>query len=368
MAKTFTDNVAFLREAKEALATYKETANREEELTLQEKQRAKSLSAEKKAVEDNVAGTIKKRRSELTAKYDSELSRIQDGLKKVRSQREKAKQKSMRERIEAQNAPFKEENREMNNKIRGLFRQDRVPSFCNSTLFYSIYYPGTVKEILVLLAVFAVCCVLIPCGLYSLLPQKRTLWLILIYVAVIVIFGGIYIVVGNMTKDAHRQALLEARQIRRSIEKNRKRMRDNARAIRSETSEEHYDLSEFDAQIKEKEGEKAALEGQKASALSAFERETAPAIEAEIRGGSRERLAALEAEYGETAARLRECQAALKEASLRLSDDYESYIGKDFMKEDRLDALIGLLESGQASGITEAEELYRQNPSRRQNG
>ena len=183
MAKIFTDNVAFLQEAKEALAKYKETVNREEELTLQEKQQAKILSAEKKAVEDNVAGTIKKRRGELTAKYDTELSRIQDGLKKIRSQREKAKQKSMKERIEAQNAPFKDENREMHNKIRGLFRQDRVPSFCNSTLFYSIYYPGTVKEILVLLAVFAVCCVLIPCGLYSLLPQKRTLWLILIYVA-----------------------------------------------------------------------------------------------------------------------------------------------------------------------------------------
>ncbi len=365
MAKNFTDNVAFLREAKQALVDYREAVAGEEELTLREKQQAKTLAAEKKTVEDNIAGTVKKRRGELTSKYDTEISRVSDTVKKLRSQREKAKQKSMRERIDAQNAPFKEENREMNNKIRGIFRQDRVPSFCNSTLFYALYYPGSLKEILILLVTFVLCCVLIPCGLYALLPQKRTLWLILIYVAVIVIFGGIYIVVGNMTKDAHREALLSARQIRRSMEKNRKRMRDNARTIRSETSEEHYDLSEFDAQIRAKEEERASLESQKAETLAAFERETAPAIEAEIRSGSRDRLETLEREYNETAASLRQEQARLKEDSLRLSDDYESYIGKDFMKEDRLDALIELLESGQSASITEAEELYRQNSGRK---
>ncbi len=365
MAKTITDNAAFLREAKEALVNYKETAAREEELVLQEKQQAKTLAAEKKAVEDNVSATVKKRRSELNAKYDTEISRLQDSVKKLRSQREKAKQKSMKERIDAQNAPFREENREMNSKIRGIFRQDRVPSFCNSTLFYALYYPRSAKEILILLVTFAVCCVLIPCGLYALLPQKRSLWLILIYIAVIVIFGGIYIIVGNITKDAHREALLEARQIRRSMEKNRKRMRENAKAIRSETSEEHYDLSEFDGKIREKEEERTSLESQKSEALAAFERETAPAIEAEIREGSRERLEALTAEYNETTAGLRQEQANLKEASLRLSDDYESYIGKDFMREDRLDALLALLESGQAASITEAKELYQSESSRK---
>ena len=71
------------------------------------------------------------------------------------------------------------------------------------------------------------------------------------------------------------------------------------------------------------------------------------------------------AEYNETAAGLRQEQANLKEASLRLSDDYESYIGKDFMREDRLDALLALLESGQAASITEAKELYQSESSRK---
>ena len=360
MAKEFTDPVAFLTEAREALGQLESARARQAELELSEKKQAKLLASEKKAVEDAVNSTIKKRGDELAAGYDAELSKLQDAMKKIRSRREKAKQQGIRERIEAQLAPFKEENKEMNGKVKAMLRQDRAPAFCNSTLFYALYFPRSVKEVLTMLAVFLLCCVGVPCGIFWLLPQRQVWQLILIYIGVIVVFGGLYIVVGNITKDAHRTVLLEAGQVRRAMAKNRRKMRSIARSIRREKSEEHYDLSRFDSELAEKEKEKTELQAKKEEAMAYFARATKPAITEEIVSGSRERIAQLEAAYSETCRERTENAAGIKAMSLSLGNDYESYIGKEFMQADRLEALARILKDGAAANITEAEALYRE--------
>ena len=44
---------------------------------------------------------------------------------------------------------------------------------------------------------------------------------------------------------------------------------------------------------------------------------------------------------------------------------YEAHIGKEFMQRDKLDALLVILQSGQAIGITEAEALYREQTAKK---
>lgn len=365
MAKEFTDNIAFLTEAREALNQLESARARQAELELSEKRQAKTLAAEKKTVEDTVNSTVKKRSDELASSYDSEISRLQDAMKKIRAKREKAKQQGIKERIEAQTAPFREENKEMNNKIKAILKQDQAPALCNSTLFYALYFPRSVKEVLTMIAAFLVCCVGIPCGIFWLLPEKKTLWLILIYLGVIIVFGGLYIVIGNVTKDAHRAALLEAGQVRRAMAKNRRKMNSIRRSIRREKSEEHYDLSSFDKELADKEKEKEELTAKKEEAMAYFVSTTKPAITEEIVSGSRERIAQLETAHDQTKKDMDENAAYIKKAGLHLSNDYESYIGKEFMQADKLEALIRILQDGQAANITEAEALYRQQSTAR---
>lgn len=360
MAKEFTDPIGFLTEAKEALQQLEAARAKQEELQLSEKRQSKLLASEKKAVEDAVNSTIKKRKDELASSYDTEIAKLQDSMKKTRAKREKAKQQGIKERIEAQLAPFKEENKEMNGKIKTMLKQDHAPAFCNSTLFYALYFPRSVKEVLTMIFTFLVCCAGIPCGIFWLLPERKPLWLVLIYLGVIIIFGGLYIMVGNVTKDAHRQVLLEAGQVRRAIAKNRKKMNSITRSIRREKSEEHYDLSAFDRELADKEKEKTELAAKKEEAMAYFIRTTKPAITEEIVSGSRERISQLEAAYGQTEKELAENADVIKNASLTLSNDYESYIGKEFMQADKLEALIRILQDGKAANITEAEAFYRE--------
>ena len=210
---------------------------------------------------------------------------------------------------------------------------------------------------------FIICCVGIPCGIFWLLPERKPLWLILIYLGVIIVFGGLYIVIGNVTKDAHRQVLLEAGQVRRAIAKNRRKMNSIARSIRREKSEEHYDLGAFDKELADKEKEKTELSAKKEEAMAYFISTTKPAITEEIVAGSRERISQLEAAYSQTGKEMADNAVYIKDASLTLSNDYESYIGKEFMQRDKLEALIRILQDKKAANITEAEAFYREQSS-----
>lgn len=358
--KTVAGNVLLIKEAKEALLQLEASQIRKDELDLQEKKQAKALASEKKAVEDRVNSTIKKRHDELTRQYDSEISKVQDAIKKIKSKREKAKQQSMKERIASQLAPYIAENKEMKDKIKGLLKQHRIPVFCNTHFYYSMYFPRTMKELITAMLTFAVCFVAVPYGIFQLLKEPKTWMLILIYFGIALVFGGLYIVIGNATKDKYLAILQEIGQIRRQIAKNKKKMKSVQKGIKRERTEEHYDLSSFDTELAEKEQQKMELQTKKDEAVAHFLNTVKPAIIEEITAGTRDKIAKMEAEHAQTMTALQQKASQVKEDSFRLSRDYESHIGKEFMQKDKLDALAVILQSGQASTITDAEALYRE--------
>ena len=94
--------------------------------------------------------------------------------------------------------------------------------------------------------------------------------------------------------------------------------------------------------------------------MAHFESTVKPAIIEEITAGTREKIAKMEEEHGQTMTALQQKAAQIKEDSFRLSRDYEAHIGKEFMQKDKLDALLVILQSGQAASITDAQNLYRE--------
>lgn len=363
--KTAAGNILLIKEAKEALLKLEADQVRRDELDQAERKQAKALAAEKKAVEDRVNNTIKKRHDELTRSYDSEIAKVQDAIKKIKAKREKAKQQSMKERIVAQQAPYVTENKEMKEKIKALFKQNQVPGFCNTHFYYSLYFPRAMKEVITMLLAFAICFVAIPYGIFRLLKEPKTWMLILIYLVIVLVFGGLYIVIGNMTKDKHLAVLKEAGLIRRQIAKNKKKMKSTQKGIKKEKTEEHYDLSTFDSELAEKELQKAELQAKKEEAMSHFQNTVKPAIIEEITAGTRDKIAQMEMTHAQTLEDLQRKTTQIKEDSFQMSRTYEAHIGKEYMQKDKLDALLVILQSGQAIGITEAETLYREQTAKK---
>lgn len=176
MAQAITDVKTFLEDARQAVVELAEFEKQEETLAQEEKKRLRVLETERKAVADAVNSTVKRRRDEIEKSYDDELGKLQDKLKRTRTRREKAKNQGIKERIKEETQELHAHNRELSVRMRTLFQSDRVPFVCKSPLYYALYFPRGFKEFLTVLITFAICFLLIPCGIYKLLPEQKTLY------------------------------------------------------------------------------------------------------------------------------------------------------------------------------------------------
>ena len=184
-----------------------------------------SLETKQKTISDTISQTVKRRVEEINKSYDAEIAKAQERLKKVRARREKAKTQGMKERIQEDTHGLTQENEELKRQMKLLFHSAHVPAFCRSGLYYSIYFTKGIKEMGVVLAALMITLFLIPCGIYFLIPERQTWHLAIIYVAVILIFGGIYMKIGNSTKLKYMETLKEGRAIRNQIHRNKKKMK-----------------------------------------------------------------------------------------------------------------------------------------------
>lgn len=358
MTQQITDYTAFLEEAKQSVEDLNHYRERGEKLRLEEKRLEKALESEKKAVSDAISLTIKKRQEGINSSYDQEINKGQERLKKAHNKREKAKNQGMKERIEEETSELHSHNRELEVKIKTLFQQNHVPVFCNSHLYYSLYFTRGFSEILTLLLSILVCFLLIPYGIYELIPKQNTLFLIIIYFITIILFGGLYLTINNHTKVPYLEVLKEGRAIRNVIRSNHKKIRVITNLIRKDRNETVYDLELYDDEIARVEQELAEIAHKKKEALNTFETVTKTIISDEIMSNSKARLEQLQQDYRNTDQSVKEIEKQIKEKVLWITDHYEAYVGREFLEPAKLSALSELIRSGSAENISEAIETY----------
>ncbi|GLC78070.1 hypothetical protein [Lacrimispora brassicae] len=359
MAQPISDQVGFLGEACRAVQELSVSKNLLEKFRLEEKRLEKELEAERRAVTDAISLTVKKRLEEINDTYDREIAREQDLLKRVRSKREKAKTQGIRERIQEETAEIKGNNRELMLQMKTVFQQDRVPGLCKSGWYYALYFPRGFSESFVLLLNILLFFLAIPCGVYLLLPEKSPFYLMGIYFVAILFFGGLYILINNLTKVRHQNALRKGRSIRDLMKANNRKIRVIIRSIKRDRDEAVYNLEKYDDEIAQIDQDLANIADKKREALNTFDKVTRTILSDEIAGNSREKIAKLEEEYEAAAGNAKEAEIRVKEQTLFINDNYASYIGKEFMVPERLDELADMIRMGKASTISEAKTLYK---------
>ena len=361
MESGITDYSAFLSEAIKSVEELERSKKACEELEAEEQRLERELENEKRAVSDSISLTIKKRREEISSSYDKEIGSGQERLRKIRAKREKAKSQGIKERIAEETEALREHNQELESQLKTLFKQNRVPGFCRSTLYYAMYMPGSIREAALMLLTFLICFLGIPSCAYLLIPAaERKLWmLILIYVLVILIFGGTYIIVGNKTKISHADTLRKGRNIRSLIRTNNKKIHVITVSIRRDRDEAVYNLEKFDDEIAQLEQELQQISLHKKEALNTFNTVTKNILSDEIINNSKSRIQALEEEHERVDARLREAQKHAKEQALYVTDQYETYLGREFLRTERIAELAKIIRSGQASNLSEAIAVYK---------
>lgn len=356
-----TDYGTFLREAKSAVMELTDLENQEERLAKQLKQNQKALEAEKKMQEDKISQTTRKRLGEITSSYDKELSKGQEQLKKARSKREKAKSQGIKERIIEETSDLRDDNRRIRLQIKTMFQQKHVPGYCNTNLFYAFYFPRRIRDFLKLLAAAVICFLLLPYGIYLLLPKQTVLFLAGIYFVCILVFGGAYVLMGNHTREHYGEALREGRELRSQIYGNNKKIRRITRTIKRDKNEALYDLQKFDDEIAQMEQNLSETAAKKKDALNAFETVTKNIIADEIIEAGKDRIADMHNLCSQEEKQLRELRETIKTRSLYITDCYGSYLSREFLQPEKLDALADIMQRGTAANLSEAMEQYRKN-------
>ena len=349
MEQAITDYVKFLADARDAVYRLNNDQATAKQLKEQGERQEKELAAAKKAVTDSVNQTIKKRRSEIDTSYDKEIAKGQERLKKARTQREKAKNKGMKERIAEETSELREHNRDLQIQMKTMFQKDKVPVFCRTTFYYSLYYARGLKERLIGFITFLICFLALPCGVYFLLPDRKIWYLVLVYFADIIIFGGLYVTIGNRSRSRYHDALKQGREIRNLLSSNEKKIKVIVHSIEKDGNEDIYDLEKYDDEIACAQQELSDIAAKKKDAISSFENVTRNIIADEIEEK--------EQKLQEVNDSLAQLESSIRQQNIHITDTFGPYLGKEYLNTDKLLGLSKLIQSGTASNITEAIEM-----------
>lgn len=350
------DELNVIKEHVLELAGYQE---RNAELIKEEARLDKVISSKEKDLNDEMENTLKKRKSELVDTFESQLSTLNARNKKVKAKKEKDKDAKVSERIAEETAELRERNKELALEIKTKLKADKTPKLCNTTLFYAFFMPKTLVEILLFILGLLVVFLAIPFGIYLLFFAEKfsELALAIIYVIMILLVGGVYLAINNKVKEKHLETIRAVRGLRNQYRRNIKNIRDIQKGIKNDADESAYGLEQYDDELNEISAEIQRVTQEEKEALNTFETVTTPQIKAEIKGRYEEELASLKEKQKETCAEQKIMEEKVKEFSLMMSKQYETYLGKDMLTVAKLDKLISRIKKGEAADIGEALAL-----------
>ncbi len=357
-----------LNEIKECLLERYGYQSKNETLLLEEEMLEKRIADLEQTMKEEIQKTSKKRRLEIEDTFDQQEDKLQTRIKRIKEKRERSKNAKVSQRIDTETSSLRQENTQLKLEAKTLFRQKHIPSFCNTKLYYALYSPACFTDVLFILAMIIITLLLIPCGIYFLLlPEEKILYLILTYVLTVLFFGGLYLILGNSTKDKYVMELQKVKGIRGQIRANKRKMATIKKNIRKDRDESSYGLQNFDAELAKLEQEIADLIAQKKEALAAFDNTTVLIIASEIEANYKSQLTAQREEYEKVKSDSAIAEERIKALTLKIASDYEPFLGKERMTIQQVDALIGIIQAGNAVNISEAIAFYKLNSEKEEN-
>lgn len=355
--------LAFLERAKQAVAQLEAAKAKKQSLSQTELRLKKQLSAEEKAVADEVAATTRRRREEICAGYDREISGAQETLKKLKSKKEQAKKAGKKERIQAETAQAREENRALKEEYQAVLKKNHVPKLCRGRWFFLLFMPKGVWERIVDGALMVLVLFILPYLVFWALPTENPIVLSALHFVFFLIFGGAYMLISEHVKYKYIDAWRQAAGMRRKMARNEKNIRLTISEINKDANEEHYDLADYNYNIAKAEAQIEEIGAKKQEAMQTFEAVTRRVIQDEIEEGSRQKIEKLKADIEVNRQELSEAKERVSALGIEVVDKYAGRLGKENLQTDSLEQIEKQLQSGAAVTITDAVNNFRSNRS-----
>lgn len=345
---------------KDKLTELNSYRDRRDDLSAKESSLEKVIKAKEKDIAEEINNTIRQRKDEIEAAYNSQIETTRQRVKKIRGKKEKSKSIKVSERIDNETSGLREECRIMKQEIKDIFRMNKIPRIFNTRLFYAIFTPKGIGDLAIILLVLLLLLLALPYGIYvKFIAGMNMVLLFLVYVLIVVIFGGAYLLIENNVRARYAKAFQRITQIRVSLILNRRKRNSIQNNILKDKDESIYGLDNFNEELKELEQEILTLNEQRKEALNVFESSAKLIIKEEITARYQEELNGLKKDYGIIYVSGKETEENIKNISMDLTNNYEVFIGKEFMSAEKLDVLYQIMEEQNLNTISEAIGYYK---------
>ena len=331
-----------------------------EDLSFEIRNLEKNIETDHQILENTIAQTVKSRREEIEKAYNTEIEKLVGKDRKIKGQREKAKEKGVIDRIAEETKPVYEENAKIREEIANIMKKNNIPSFCNSSLYFSMFFASSIKEMLLFIILLIGVFLFLPCGIYLLIPNHRAYYLVIIYFVIIVVAFLSYILINDRTKVAHTEELKTISRKRKLIAQNNRKIKVMRNNIKKDRNEEYYNLNKFDAKLSDNQKEMDLYKKKKISALATFEEETVPVLRKQHEDEDLPRINRMEEELNRKKKQKEDIKQKVKERTLYVSTNYESYLGKEMCTVERIDRLMQIMSQNENMTISAALKAGRE--------
>lgn len=362
----FNENVDYLYQVQTDLEAVEQLKKELVEYKNQEKNLKKAIMAEEKSIQDEIAQTIRKRKIEIEKVYDDQIDANKSKTRSVRAKRDRAKSKRVDERVSLETAELNEENRQLHVEMKTLFKAQHVPSFCLSNVFYALFMPKRILEVLALLAMIIIVYAGVPSLMYVLSvnvffkgSEQITVFCTLTVSLTLFILGFIYILMINNIKLKHYNTLAEGRNMKDKIAANRRQMKAIRNKINKDKDDSVYGLDKYDNKLAELEEELNQISQEKQDAMTLFENETKQVLTNEVNDRRLGKLEQMKADIETLEEQMAVLDEDIQNSSLAIANNYGAILGKDFCTPVKVADLISLMEDGTADTVSEAIAAYK---------
>lgn len=343
--------------AKQLLNDLDEAEKDKTRLTGELKQSEKAYSSMEKSVAEGITTALKKKKEEIAATYDRELSQYQDQIDVCKTERAKAKANAIAQRIQVETAPLSQQNQQLEAQIELKFKENKVPVVCKKRAISMLFFPKNSRDWTIDILVGVGLIFFIPL-FFSLAISNRLVLAFTFFVYVGALFTAyLYLLHKYMLKFAGVNE--EVEELRKQIRINNKNKQLMTNRIKKSQDETGYNLGSFDDKITGIQQVMQNTVEKRQEALENFESEIRHQITADITAANKDELLGLQQEFESKRQELSDKKEEIEQIEKQLKEEYEPVFGKDLLYKQRLNKFDSFCQENADLSLEEALAQYR---------
>lgn len=347
----------FLKEAKDALLTLDEN---KKELNLLKGKKNTFEENEKKLQdikEKLIDKTIKERRKELVSAFDQKLVELDSALKKAKKEKEKERQKIIKEKVTNGTKTKKDNIVFLKNNISSIIKEKKLSKILSFDFYYYIFAPSKLTDYIIGGLVFVLVFVGVPTLICLIFQRKMTFWVVVMtFVLSTFLFGIVYLFICHIG-ECDKETLKELRELRKDIKENEKEIHRITSEISKGKTDEAY--TRTDRMIESINLDIKNLQEKQAKSLETFENSTKNTIIKEIEKESKKDFLANEKELKKATTDFEKVEKKYSDLKKQIDTEYIKKIGKENFDIKTIEKLINIVEGEDVENLEKALKLAK---------